>query len=330
MSRWMLGVSIVLAALAANFLSSREVWAQQKYTMKVGGVLTGEKTGWYVGLRAFKQKVEPMTGGRLDVQIYMGTLGGERQLYEGLRLGTIEGAVANTGPLSAFVPEVGLLNLPFLFTSWQHAWKVVDGPLGKKLADKTLEKGIRVLGWWQIGTRDIYNNGRPIMKPEDLKGMKIRTMESPEFLAMYRAYGAMPVPMPQTETYMALKQGVIDGADSPLGAVAPLKHNEVVKYAARIQHLFSISPLCVSEKWFGSLPPDIQEAIVKAEQQVRQLHREADIQQDDGGVKEFEAAGVKVTFPDRKAFQVIGRSIYPQFYNQVGRENIEMILKTGE
>lgn len=319
----------VIAMLASAWFIAGAADAQQKYVMKVGGPVTGE-TAWYIGLRAFKAKVEPMTGGRLEVQIFQGTLGGERQLYEGLRLGTVQGSTSTTGPLSTFVPEVGIFNLPFIFTSWKHVWKVVDGPIGAQLAAKSQEKGIRVLGWWQIGTRDVYHNARPITKPDDMKGLKIRTMESPEFLALYKAYGATAVPMPWPEVYTSLKQGVIDGVESVLSAALAQKHHEVVKYAAHIQEVFSVSPFAVSDKWFRSLPTDIQEAIVKAEQQVRQLHRDADLKLEDESVKQFEAAGVKVTIPDKKPFQAIARTIYPQFYAQVGRENIEAILKSAE
>jgi tripartite ATP-independent transporter DctP family solute receptor len=302
--------------------------AQAKHTMKIAGPVTGE-TAWYIALREFKKNVEAATGGRLEVQVFQGTLGGERQLYEGLRLGTLQGSVATTGPLSSFVPEVGIFNLPFLFSNWDHVWKTVDGPLGDSLAQKTLKQGIRVLGWWQIGTRDIYHNVRPINTPQDVKGMKIRTMESPEFLALYKAYGATAVPMPWPEIYTGLHLGTIDGAEAVLSAAVTQKHFEVVKYVARIEEAHSISPFAVSERWFSKLPKDIQDAIVKAEKDVRKLHRDADLKIEAEAVKGFEKAGVKVTFPDKKPFQAIARSIYPQFYSTVGQANVEAILKAA-
>lgn len=250
--------------------------AQQKIQFRIASVVDASSTV-YVGTEYFKKRVEELTGGKVEVTVYKGTLGkGERQLYEALQLGTLEGAVISTGPLSGFVPEADLFNLPFLFKNTAHAFKVVDGETGAWFNQKMISKGFRVLGWWVIGTRNTSTRTRPINKPEDYKGLKIRTMESPPFMALYKSMGAIPVPMSITEVYTALSQGTIDGIDGSLPAQLEFKHIEVLKYGAVTDHVILLYPFSVAERWWQSLPHDVQQAIVKAEAEARPVEREAD------------------------------------------------------
>ena len=239
-----IAVMTVCAALCLPF----SVVAQDKITMRIASVLEGSSP-LYAGADAFKKRVEELTKGRVDVTVYKGTLGkGERQLYEAAQLGTIEGVIATTGPLSAFVPEADLFNLPFLFKNMQHAFNVVDGDIGAEFNKKAVTKGFRILGWWVIGTRNTSNRTRAINSPEDYKGLKIRTMESPPFIALYKAMGAIPVPMSITEVYTALSQGTIDGIDGSLASQLEFKHIEVLKYAAVTNHVVLFFPFIVPER----------------------------------------------------------------------------------
>ncbi|HEX6979720.1 MAG TPA: TRAP transporter substrate-binding protein [Alphaproteobacteria bacterium] len=305
--------------------------AQQKINMRIASVVEPQSTV-YVGTDYFQKRVQELTNGRVEVTVYKGSLGkGERQLYEALQLGTLEGAVISTGPLSAFVPEADLFNLPFLFKNTAHAFKVVDGEIGDEFNKKMIAKGFRVLGWWVIGTRNTSNRTRPINSPEDYRGLKIRTMESPPFIALYKAFGAIPVPMAITEVYTALSQGVIDGIDGSLPAQLEFKHIEVLEYAAVTDHVVLLYPFSVPERWWQGLPNDIREAIVKAEAEARPLQRKADEEYNKKIEEEWRKQGKTVTHPNIEPFQRVAETIYPQFYDKVGgKELIDRIRKIGE
>lgn len=305
--------------------------AQQKIQMRIATVVVPPST-IFVGTDQFKKRVEELTNGRVEVIVYKGTLGkGERQLYEALQLGTLEGVTITMGSLSGFVPEADLVNLPFLFKNSAHAFKAMDGEIGKWLNEKTIAKGFRTLGWWTIGTRNTSNRTRPINKPEDYKGLKIRTMESPPFIALYKAMGAIPVPMSITEVYTALSQGTIDGIDGALTSQLEFKHIEVLKYAAVTDHVILLFPLTVAEKWWQGLPADIREAILKAEAEVRPIQRKADEEYNKSIEDEWKKRGKIITHPDIKAFQQIAETIYPQFYDKIGgKEIVDRVRKIGE
>jgi tripartite ATP-independent transporter DctP family solute receptor len=304
---------------------------EAKTLMRVAGVVNERSTAW-VGAKHFKERLDQLTNGEVEVITYPGTLGkGERQLFEALQLGTLEGVLSTTGPLSAFVPEADLFNLPFLFKNSAHAFKVVDGEIGAWFNEKAIPKGFRILGWWTIGTRNTSNNVRPINSPEDYKGLKIRTMESPPFIAVYKAMGAIPVPMSITEVYTALQQGTIDGIDGSLPAQLEFKHIEVLKYAPVTDHVILLYPFFVAEKWWQSLPSNIQEAIIKAEMEARPIQRQADAEYNETIEAEWVKQGKAITHPSIEPFQDAAKSIYPQFYDKVGgKEIIDKIQKIGE
>ena len=262
LSKWVCAAALGAAVSALGTHASQ---AQQKINMRVASVVDPSST-IYAGTDAFQKRVQELTSGRADVTVYKGTLGkGERQLYEALQLGTLEGAIITTGPLSAFVPEADLFNLPFLFKNAAHAYKVVDGEIGEEFNKKMIAKGFRIIGWWTTGTRNTSNRTRAINSPDDYKGLKIRTMESPPFIALYKALGAIPVPMAITEVYTGLSQGTIDGIDGSLSAQLEFKHIEVLKYAAVTDHIVLLFPFTVAERWWQGLPKDVQQAITKAE-----------------------------------------------------------------
>lgn len=327
------GQSWLTACIAAFALAcaAQGAVAQDKIAMRVASVVEGSSP-IYVGLDAFKKRVEELTKGRVEVTVYKGTLGkGERQLYEAAQLGTLEGVVASTGPLSAFVPEADLFNLPFLFKNTQHAFKVVDGDIGEDFNKKAIAKGYRILGWWVIGTRNTSNRTRAINSPDDYKGLKIRTMESPPFIALYKAMGAVPVPMSITEVYTALSQGTIDGIDGSLASQLEFKHIEVLKYAAVTDHVVLFFPFTVSERWFQGLPKDVQQAILSAEAETRPLERRADEAYNKGIEAEWIKQGKTVTHPDLAPFRRVAESTYAQFYDKVGgKALVDRIRAMGE
>jgi TRAP-type C4-dicarboxylate transport system substrate-binding protein len=182
-----------------------------------------------------------------------------------------------------------------------------------------------------IGTRNTSNRTRAINSPDDYKGLKIRTMESPPFIALYKAMGAVPVPMAITEVYTALNQGTIDGIDGSLASQLEFKHIEVLKYGAVTDHVVLFFPFIVSEKWWQSLPKDVQQAIVAAEAEARRLERRADEAYNKGIEAEWVKRGKVITHPDLAPFRKVAESTYAQFYDKVGgKALVDRIKAMGE
>jgi tripartite ATP-independent transporter DctP family solute receptor len=321
---FMLGVCFFgLSFVAVDRVECKE---EIKIAMPIAG-----NNGWGEGMRVFKRRVEEITNNEIEVKIYYGTLGGSVKIIESVKSGVIEGGVLSAGPLSNFVPEVAILNLPWLFSSWDHSRLSIDGVLGKWVEGKVYEKGFKILGWYEFGARDLENKVRPIKNPEDVKGLKIRVMESPEFIALYKAYGAIPVPMAPGEIYTAIQQGVIDGLETGLGAAVTMKIYEVAKYGASLGEVLAQNPFGVNAKWFDSLSEDLQCAVVQAGLDSTLASRRRDERDRKWAIEVWEKEGGTVTYPDRKAFAEIGRTIYPQFYDKLGgRKMIDWIIKTGE
>jgi len=204
-----------------------------------------------------KNAVEAQTGGALKVQIYPGNqLGGEREVIESIRLGSVEMACLSEGAVPGFFPPIQVLSQPYFFRNEAVAWKVLDGPFGQYLSEAMRQKtGIRVLGFGENGMRNFTNSVRPIRKPEDLKGLKMRTMETPAHMEMMKALGAGPVPVPAPETYTAMQQKMVDGQENPLTVINFFRYDEVQKYAILDGHIYSPHVIMVNDRWFKGLPP---------------------------------------------------------------------------
>ncbi|MCP4666858.1 MAG: DctP family TRAP transporter solute-binding subunit, partial [Deltaproteobacteria bacterium] len=185
------------------------------------------------------------TRGEVIIKVYAaGQLGkGERELLEGLQLGTIQLAVTATGPVSNFSPNMGVVDLPFLFKDHGHVDKVLDGPVGRELLDELEPLGMKGLAFFENGFRNFTNSRRPLAKPEDFKGLKFRTMENPVHLASVRQLGAQAVPMSWGEVYTSLQTKVIDGQENPIAIIHAFKLSEVQKYVSLTGHFYSPAPL---------------------------------------------------------------------------------------
>jgi tripartite ATP-independent transporter DctP family solute receptor len=320
-----------LGAVASLATGTAAAWADPLH-MELAAVVT-EASSLYKGTDHMETRLKEILGAEnVEFIVHKGTLGkGERQLWEAVQLGTLTGAFGSTGPLASFVPEADLFSMPFLFKNPEHAFAVVDGEVGAWFNEKMLEKGFRVLGWWTIGTRNTSNSVRPIEKPEDYAGMKIRTMESPPFIELYKAMGASPVPMAITEVYSALQQGTIDGIDGSLPAQLEFKHIEVLQYAAVTDHVVLLNPLVVSESWWQGLTEEQRAAITTVEAEARAIQRKADSDYNATIEEAWLAQGKTVSHPDVAAFQAIAAEIYPMFYETIGgEETVRKIQEIGE
>jgi TRAP-type transport system periplasmic protein len=284
---------------------------------------------YHLGAVKFSELIARRTYNKVKIDVYPSAqLGNERDMVEGLQLGTVDLVLTSTGPLGGFVPKMFVVDLPFLFRDREHAYKVVDGPIGKELLGAFSTKGVKGLAFWENGFRQITNNVRPIERPEDLKGIKIRTMENKVHLASFKAFGASPTPMAWTEVYTALQQKTIDAQENPIAIIYYQKIFEVQKYLALTDHFYSPAPLLMSLKTFESLPEDIRKIVLDTAAECatyeRNVLRDSEVKQ----IAELKAKGMQVTIPEKKPFRDAAASVYKEFEAQFGKEMIDQIVAT--
>ncbi len=297
-------------------------------TLKLGHAVAVEHP-YHLGAVKFSELVAQRTKNRVKIDVYPSTqLGNERDMVEGLQLGTIDLVVTSTGPLGGFVPKMFVVDLPFLFRDREHAYKVLDGPNGRDLFDAFSAKGIKGLAFWENGFRQITNNVRPIEKPEDLKGIKIRTMENKVHLASFKAFGASPTPMAWSEVYTALQQKTIDAQENPIAIIYFQKISEVQKHLALTGHFYSPTPLLMSLKAFNGLPTGFQKIFVDTAIECATYERNLLRDNEEKQITELKAKGMQVTTPNKKPFQDAAASVYKEFESQFGKETIDKIIAT--
>lgn len=300
----------------------------QPLTLKAGHAVA-ETHPYHLGLVKFAELVSQKTNGQVKIDIYAnGQLGNERDMIEGLQIGTIDLVVSSTGPVSNFVPEMGVVDLPFLFRDHEHAYKVLDGPIGQGLLAKFQSKNIVGLAFWENGFRHLTNSKRAVATPNDVKGLKIRTMENPVHQETFRVLGADPTPMAWSEVFTALQQGTIDGQENPIPIIYNQKIYEAQKYLSLTGHFYSPSLLLMSNAAFQKLTPDQQKIVKEAALEAAAYEREQIKQQENEQIDKLKAAGMQITEPDRAAFQQATQSVYQKFEPQFGKEMIQQILDT--
>jgi tripartite ATP-independent transporter DctP family solute receptor len=301
---------------------------EKQVILKLGHAVAPEHP-YHLGAIRYSELIAQRTQNKVKIDVYPSTqLGNERDMVEGLQLGTIDLVVTSTGPLGGFVPRMFVVDLPFLFRDREHAYKVLDGPIGRELLDAFSAKGMRGLAFWENGFRQMTNSVRRIEKPEDLKGIKIRTMENKVHLSAFRAFGASPTPMAWSEVYTALQQKTIDAQENPIAIIYFQKIYEVQKYLALTGHFYSPTPLLMSLKAFNNLPKNIQKIMLDTAMECatyeRNLLRDNEAKQ----LAEIKAKGMQVTLPNKKPFLDAAAPVYKEFESQFGKETIGRIIAT--
>jgi TRAP-type C4-dicarboxylate transport system substrate-binding protein len=303
--------------------------ADAKLVIKAGQVQGGDPTyHMVVAIEYLADRIEKLTDGEVEVRTYHGGLGGERDMMEDTKLGTLDIFTAATAIISGFIPEVGLMNLAYAFKGstmdeqYENCWQVVRGPFGTWINEKAQAKGFRFIGWWRNGAFSLFTNV-PIRNIQDLKGRKIRTLASPELLALYNGYGATAVSIAWNELYTAVQSGVVDGFISTLSGVWANKLNEVIKYHTECYQILLASPIIVSEKRWKSYPEDVKEAVLQAALNSEPVQYETERKQLRETKQKFLDYGIKfftLSPEEQKPFVDIAKEkVWPKFVK--GEEN---------
>ena len=283
------------------------------------------------GAERFKQVMEEETNGAVEVQIFPGEqLGSEEDTSQMIKQGTLACAVESAGGgLSPFVASADLFNLPFLFRDVPHFYRVLDGPVGNLIARDVEDKLDSVfLGWWFSGIRNEWNGKKPVMKPADLKGLKIRVMGSPVLIDTFNALGAQATPMSWGEVYTSLQQGVIDGAETDHVDLLVEKFYEVTKYVSLTGHLYLAAGLICSKKVYEKLPANYKLAMLHAGQASVQTQRDAMEIMTGEALAKLKKKGLKFYSVDVGPFQAKVGSVYRKNAKKVGGMSvIELVSK---
>lgn len=218
-----------------------------------------------LGARRFAELVEAKTAGRVKVAVYSaGQLGSDLQMQAALQGGTQEFAAPSTATLAGLIKDFGVLGLPFSFANEKEADAVLDGPFGRKLLAKLPERGLLGLAFWENGFRNVTNNKRPIVRAEDIAGLKVRTMQNSLYIDMFSGLGANAVPMSVTELFTALESHAVDAQENPYTVVHAQKLYDVQKYLSTTGHAYDALALIASKKFWDRLSPADRQAVQAA------------------------------------------------------------------
>ena len=314
--------SIIGLSLALGLVAG----AAAQTVVKIGYATTKE-SHYGVGSTVFCDEIEKGTQNRYKCQHFPSSaLGGEREMTEAVQLGTLDIVNTSTGPIGNFVPEVKIVDIPFLFRDYDHARKVMDGPIGQDILSKFPSKGIIALGWTENGFRHMTNNKRPIVKPADASGLKMRTMENKVHMDGYRTFGILPTPMAFPELFGALQQGTVDGQENPIPVILASKFAQVQKHLSLTGHVYSPALLLMAPRTWTKLTDADKKVFADAAKKAGAAQRKKVNDDENTGIAQLEKDGMAVVKTvDGTAFREALTPAYANYAKEFGAENIKKI-----
>ena len=279
---------------------------------------------YHVTALTFKKYVEEHTNGRITVHEYPSSqLGSEPEMWEGMQIGICDGAILTNGYVASYVRANGCLDLPFIFTNHKQARDILDGPFGEKLKANMKDTGVTCLGFSEGGFRQLCTRDKGIAKPDDLKNMKIRCMETKTYLSAYKALGVNATPMAWGEVLTALQQGTIDGCDAPLSVLYTNGFPDICKYIDNVNLFYSPLPICLSTKLYKSLSPEDQKILQDAAKVASKAARKNNDDSAKRMEKDLTDKGM-IIIPenqvDNKAFREVAKACYEEMESYIGSE----------
>jgi tripartite ATP-independent transporter DctP family solute receptor len=330
---------MVLAAALAVAMAGLATPALAKMTIKYGHVAPPFH-GQSKGVDAFAKYVSEKTNGEIEVKTFpFGQLGAERSMAEQVQAGTLEMASITTAVMQNYVPQMAVMDLPFVFPDRKTAYAVIDDPeWQKKIFGYLPKKGFIGIGWTENEIRDITNSKRPIRKPEDVAGLKIRVMESPVYIDTFKQLGASPVGIPFPELYSALQQGVIDAQENPLYTSILIKATEITKFATKTQHIVTECVQIVSADFWEKLKPEQQKIFREAAALALKVNREETAKDFnnlpklgisiDEYCKQNGVQVIELTAAERKAFAEAVKPVWAKYRDVVGADLYDFFMAT--
>ena len=312
--------------IAAAALSCLAVSAQAQTVIKIGYATTA--TSHYgVGTTVLCDEIEKGTAGRYKCQQFPNSaLGGEREMIEAVQLGTLDMVTTSTGPVGNFVPEVKIVDIPFLFRDYDHARRVLDGPIGQDILTKFPSKGLVALAWTENGFRHMTNSKRAIVNPADAAGLKMRTMENKVHMDGYRAFGILPTPMAFPEVFGALQQGTVDGQENPIPVILASKFSQVQKHLSLTGHVYSPALYITSSNFMNKLSDADKKVFTEAGKKAAVAQRKKVNDDEANGIAILEKEGMQVVKAvNGQGFRESLKQTYVSYSKEFGADNIRKI-----
>ncbi|HZK86292.1 MAG TPA: TRAP transporter substrate-binding protein [Desulfosporosinus sp.] len=279
----------------------------------------------------FADLVAKKTSDQVQIQILPASqLGSQREIIEGVKIGTIDMALADHAYLSNLVPEYGLLDLPFIFRDYDHLGKVLDGPIVKKMGEKLIQtQGIRPFDWMFVGFRYVITTKKPIKSISDFNGLKLRAPEAPVYINTIKALGARPTPIPWGEVYTSLQTNVVEGMESAPESIYSMKFYEVAKYLTKTDHIqVSIVPV-INEKIWQGLKPEYQKAIQESITELIPAERKEAIKVADEDTKLMQDKGIQVFEIDKQPLVDAVKPVWKEYGEKINAMDvIDQIVNT--
>ncbi|MFJ5714207.1 DctP family TRAP transporter solute-binding subunit [Neobacillus sp. NPDC093127] len=329
MKKWSVFILIGLTCLfmisgCSSIASSKGTDAE--YVLRLGHLQT-DTHPYHKGALKFKELVEEKSNGRIKIDIFPSSqLGNGRDQIEGAQIGSIHFHIGSVAPVTNFAPQFNVLNLPYLFESREHAFKVLDGEIGEELGANLANRGLMNLGFMENGWRHMTNNVKPIKTAKDAASLKIRVQESPPYISFVKALKSTPVPVPFGELYTALEQHVVDGQENPLAQIYLNKFNEVQKYLTLTNHNYDAAVFIMSKTTYDTLPNDLQKVITEASKEAIQFERKSALEDEEKLLEDLRKSGIQIEEDaDLDSFREAVKPVYKEFEASIGKDLLDKI-----
>jgi tripartite ATP-independent transporter DctP family solute receptor len=269
------------------------------------------------GIMAFQSALEEKSGGTLKIKIFPDAqLGSEREVLELLQIGSVAATKVSSATLSNFVPEYHILGIPYLFRDKEHKFDILEGPIGKSILAKGSKFWLRGLCYYDAGSRSFYTSKKAIRTPDDLKGLKIRTMNNQMAINMVNSMGGSATPLSYSELYTAIQQGVVDGAENNAPSFVSSNHHEISKYYTLDEHAAQPDVLLISTKFWDSLTPEQQEWVQSAADESAQAQKVFWNESVKESMKVAKERGVEIIIPEQSLFAEKSKSVLENFIKE--------------
>ncbi len=330
---------LTLAATAAAAIAAPAIInsarAQQRTVIRLSIGAPEGPGGEIAGLRAIKQYVEFRSGGAMEVRLFFNTLGGSLQLTEAVKNGTLEMALTDDSVLGSFHRPMQVFQIPYLFASSAVAWEFMASPFMREMTDGMKQAiGVRTLAFSENGFRNITNNVREIRGPNDMRGLKMRTMQSQVYVSFMRALGASATPLSYPEMIPALRQNVVDGQENAASTVLDGRLFEVQRFMTLNEHIYGMHLIITNERWFTALPADQRQIIIDAAKLHAQIANGKKALDNVAAVDQIRQNGVRVYIPtpaERQAWREASQGAVREFIaSQTGPEVVQRVIEEAE
>ncbi|NMH70494.1 DctP family TRAP transporter solute-binding subunit [Bacillus sp. RO3] len=327
-------IAILFISACGRPSGSSSEGGEETYTIRIAHLVPEEQSS-HVAAETFKEKVEKESDGRIKVELYPnGQLyGSDREAIEAVQLGNIEMTIPAVAPLASFNEKFLVFDLPFLFNSNEAAYRALDGELGQELMADLEKNDLKGLVFGENGFRHMSNNEGPIESPDQLDGLKFRTLENPLHTDTFKAFGANASPFAFGELYTALQQGTYDAMECPVSLYYTNKFYEVQDFLSLTGHVYAATALLMNNDFYNELPEDLQKLITEASEEYRDEQRGLAQKQDVEFLDKLKENGMEVndlTKEQRDAFREAASSVYDKYVPKIGEDLVNKALEANE